>query len=243
MSDFYAFIAFYLPSIRFCTASFTLLSPYSASIPSPCPLARYKHADCHPVTTPMMPGSRLSKAMSPQNASEREYMQKVPYGSAVGSLLYIATATRPDIAYTVSNLCRFISDPGPQHWRAVQHLFKYLQGTKDLKLVYRPNGDSELFTTFTDSDHAGNVDSSRSTGGYLVRIGSGAVSWSSRLQTLVAQSTTEAEYIAAVELARRSSGCATCSLSLVTQSRVLRSCTRTISRLSTSRRILSIMDA
>ena len=61
---------------------------------------------------------------------------------------------------------------------------------------------SELFITYSDSDHGGNLDNGRSTGGYVVKIGSGAVCWSSKLQSLVALSTTEAEHIAAVEASK-----------------------------------------
>ena len=77
-------------------------------------LARYSHADCKPVSTPILPGLRLSKAMSPQTEEEREYMHKVPYGSTVGSLLYIATTTRPDISFAVSNLCPLHGRLSPQ---------------------------------------------------------------------------------------------------------------------------------
>jgi hypothetical protein len=69
----------------------------------------------------------------------------------------------------------------------------------DMKLVYGPDDSSEMFTSYSDADHGGNPDNGRSTGGYILKIGSGAVSWSSKLQSLVALSTTEAEYIAAVD--------------------------------------------
>ena len=84
------------------------------------------------------------------------------------------------------------------HWKAVKQLFRYLKGTLDLKLTYSPDpNNTELFTTYTDADHGGNPDSGRSTSGYVVKMGTGAISWSSHLQSLVALSTTEAEYIAA----------------------------------------------
>jgi hypothetical protein len=127
-----------------------------------------------------------------------EEMRSVPYLQAVGSLMYLATATRPDISYAVGVLARFSKNPGLQHWKAVKHLFRYLKGTLDLKLTYAPVPNStELFTTYTNADHAGNPDNGRSTGGYIVKMGTGAISWSSRLQVIVALSTTEAEYVAA----------------------------------------------
>jgi hypothetical protein len=85
------------------------------------------------------------------------------------------------------------------HWKAVKHLFRYLKGTTDLKLVYRPDPTIEdRFITFSDADHGGNKDNGKSTTGYMVKMGSGAVCWSSKLQPIVTLSTTEAEYVAAV---------------------------------------------
>ena len=161
-------------------------------------LERFNLSDCNPVTTPADPGTRLSNAMSPTTPEEIEAMQAIPYSGAVGALGYLATATRPDIAQTVGVLARFNKNPGPGHWKAVKHLFRYLKGTMDLKLTYAPDPNiTELFTTYSDADHGGNPDNGRSTGGYVVKVGTGAISWSSRLQTIVALSTTEAEYIAA----------------------------------------------
>jgi hypothetical protein len=136
--------------------------------------------------------------MAPQTPEEIAEMEGVPYINAVGALNYLAIATRPDISYTVGVLARFTNNPGMQHWKAVKHLFRYLKGTLDYKLTYSPSPSTELFTTFSDADHAGNPDNGRSTSGYLVKVGTGAISWRSRLQTLVALSTTEAEFIAAV---------------------------------------------
>ena len=96
-------------------------------------------------------------------------------------------------------LSRFSSNPGVAHWKAVQHLFRYMQATKDLKLTYAPDpSQTDLFTTYCDADFAGNIDNKRSTSGYVVKIGTGAVSWSSRLQSFNTLSTTESEYVAAV---------------------------------------------
>jgi len=161
-------------------------------------LERYRLSDCTPVKTPMEPGLRLSKDMAPKTPEEEAQMKGTPYMNAVGSLMYLAITTRPDIAYAVGVLCRFNQNPGVIHWKAVKHLFRYLKGTMDEKLVYSPTISDEPFTSFSDADHGGNPDNGKSTSGHLIRIGTGAVSWSSKLQPVVALSTTEAEYIAAV---------------------------------------------
>ena len=79
------------------------------------------------------------------------------------------------------------------------HLFRYLQGTKDLRLCYSGADPSVTFSTFSDAAHGDCIDSGRSTGGYLTTMGGGAIGWSSKLQTVVALSSTEAEFMAAVE--------------------------------------------
>jgi hypothetical protein len=135
--------------------------------------------------------------MSPQTVEEADEMRSKPYLQAVGALMYLAVATRPDIAHSVGVLARFSKNPGLQHWKAVKHLFRYLKNTLDYKLTYSPHSSSELFTTYTDADHAGNPDNGCSTSGYIVKMGTGAISWSSRLQGVVALSTTEAEFVAA----------------------------------------------
>jgi hypothetical protein len=111
--------------------------------------------------------------------------------------------TRPDIAYTVGVLARHNSNPGQPHWDAVKHLFRYIKGSLDFKLIYGPTpSSSPLFTTFSDADHGGCKDTGRSTGAYLVMMGGGPVSWKSKLQPTVSQSTTEAEFIAGSEAGR-----------------------------------------
>jgi hypothetical protein len=126
-------------------------------------------------------------------------MSKVPYMSAVGALMYLAIGTHPDIMFTVGKLAQYNANPGPQHWQAVKHVMRYLQGTKDLRLTFRPTASdpmsSELCESFSDADHAGCLDTRHSTSGFLVRMGTGAVCWSAKKQAVVADSSTEAEYV------------------------------------------------
>ena len=155
--------------------------------------------DSKPVSTSLNPGSRLSSSMSPQNSAEAAEMCQYPYISIVGSLMYLALITMPDIAYTAGVLARFNSNHGLTHWQAVKHVLHYLKGTLDHKLTYKPSDAPKPFITYSDANHGGNPDNGRSTSGHVVKIGTGAGLWSSKLQTLVALSTTEAEYISAVE--------------------------------------------
>jgi hypothetical protein len=74
-------------------------------------LEEFDMADCKPVGTPMLPGTKLTSEDSPKTPDERREMENIPYINAVGSLMYLATMTRPDIAYTVGVLARFNSNP------------------------------------------------------------------------------------------------------------------------------------
>lgn len=164
-------------------------------------LERFGMADCAPNETPMDPGLKLSTEDSPSNDEEEHEMKGVPYATAVGALNYAAVATRPDISLAIHRLSRYLHNPGPRHWKAVKHLLRYLQGTKDLRLTYAPDPfvpmSQHLFTAFTDSDFAGDRDSGRSTNGYIIKMGTGAVAWASKLQGPVAKSSTEAEFYGA----------------------------------------------
>ncbi|XP_034673434.1 secreted RxLR effector protein 161-like [Vitis riparia] len=125
-------------------------------------------------------------------------MQKIPYASAVGSLMYAQVCTRPDIAYIVGMLGRYLSNPGMDHWRAAKRVMRYLQRTKEYMLTYRRLDQLE-FIGYSDSDFAGCQDSRRSTSGYIYLLAGGAISWRSAKQTLVTSSTMEAEFVACYE--------------------------------------------
>ena len=119
-----------------------------------------KDAKC--VNTPVDAGSRLVKAIEGD-----ELFDQVVYQSTIGSLLYLSTGTRPDIAFAVSNAARFSSNPSKQHWMAVKRIIRYLKGTRDLGILYMRSAEDDLIG-FSDSDWAGDLDNSKSTSGYLL---------------------------------------------------------------------------
>ena len=118
-------------------------------------------------------------------------MMKVPYASAVGSLMYAMVCTRPDIGYVVGVVSRFMSNPSKEHWNAVKWILWYLKGTSNMCLRFG-SGKPQL-DGYTDSDMSADVDTSRSTSGYVITYVGGAISWQLRLQKTVVLSTTEAE--------------------------------------------------
>ena len=98
---------------------------------------------CSSCAAPIQKGDKLSKSQCPQDEKERAEMEKVPYASAVGSLMYAQVCTRPDIAFVVNALGRYLSNPFLNHWKAVKKVMGYLQGTKDYMLTYKRS--EELF--------------------------------------------------------------------------------------------------
>lgn len=109
--------------------------------------------------------------------------------------MYIAVATRPDIWYAVSRLSSFLDCYRLEHWEATVCVVRYLKGTRSLALVIGGKNPAKLMG-YSDSDYANCVDSSRSIGGYCFSLGSGMISWSSKKQATVADSSCYAEYIA-----------------------------------------------
>jgi len=140
----------------------------------------------------MDPSIRFSKTQCPQTLEESAEMRKIPYREAIGSLMYCAVATRPDIAFPVSLLAQFMENPGRTHWEAVKRVFRYLSGTKNWKLVYgsKDNG----LEGYTDADGA-SQEHRHAISGYAFLIDGGAVSWSSKKQELVTLSTAKSKYV------------------------------------------------
>ncbi|KAK4841202.1 hypothetical protein QYF36_000610 [Acer negundo] len=144
--------------------------------------------DSKPGDTPVAKGDKFSLNQCPKNNLEVKEMQKIPYASAVGSLMYAQVSTRPDIAYIVGMLGRYLSNPGMDRWKATKRVMRYLQRTKDHMLTYRRSDQLEIIG-YSDSDYVGCQDSRRSTSGYIYLLAGGAISWRSAKQTLIASST------------------------------------------------------
>ena len=124
-------------------------------------LARFSMENSKKGTLPFRHGVHLSKEQSPKTLKQKEHMSRIPFASAVGSLMYAMLCTRPDICYAVGRVSRHQSDPGEEHWIAVKHILKYLRRTRDYMLVYS-SGSLETIG-YTDSDFQGDIDSRKST--------------------------------------------------------------------------------
>jgi hypothetical protein len=160
-------------------------------------LSRFSMDEAKSVSTPLGSHFKLTKDQSPKTDQEKAYMNKVPYASAIGSLMYAMVCTRPDIAHAVGVVSRYMSNPGKQHWEAVKWILRYLRGTSDMSLCFA--GADLKLQGYVDADLAGDVDSRKSTTGFVYTLGGTAVCWASKLQKIVAISTIEAEYVALTE--------------------------------------------
>ena len=151
---------------------------------------------------PMQVEHGLSSKLCASTPDEVARMKKVPYASAVGSIMYAVKCTRPDVAFAQNMTSRYQQNPGEDHWHAVKGIIKYLRNTKDMFLVYGGNPDAELDVTgYCDASFETDKDDTKSQTGYVFVINGGAVDWRSKKQTTIAMSATEAEYIAASEAA------------------------------------------
>ena len=149
--------------------------------------------DAHPLSMPVDPHHKLSQSQSPSTAHQFDDMCNVPYREATGSLMYAVLGTCLDISFTISFLAQFMQNLGRPHWEALKHVFRYLKGTKDLKLII--GGLQGGLEAFSDTDWA-SQEHRHSISGYVFTIDGGMVSWSLKKQPIVALSMTEAEYIA-----------------------------------------------
>ncbi|TFY61298.1 hypothetical protein EVG20_g7113 [Dentipellis fragilis] len=157
-------------------------------------LARFNFVDAKPLSMPMIPGVSYSKDDCPTSPADVARMCCVPYREAIGSLMYAAVATRPDIVFAISTLLQFLDNPGEVHWEAVKCVFHYLAGTKTLALTF--GGEEHELVGYTDADGA-SQERRRAILGYAFLIDGSTVSWMSRKQELITLSTVEAEYITA----------------------------------------------
>lgn len=158
-------------------------------------LKRFNMGLCKPGSVPVLKGDKFSKQQCPKNNFEREEMSNVPYASVVGSLMYAQVCTRPDIAFVVNVLGRYLSDPGQAHWVAAKKVLRYLQRTKNFMLVYKQVENLQV-VGYSDSDFGGSVDDLKSTSGYIFTLAGAAISWKSVKQTLITSSTMYAEFVA-----------------------------------------------
>jgi hypothetical protein len=162
-------------------------------------LERHNMATCNPATNIMPSGFRAI----PATDEEHQEAKHLPYPSIAGAILYASTITRPDLAFIAGVLCRYISKWNMDHWKLAKHVLRYIRGTTDLCLTFDGDCGERIVLGYADADWGGDLDTRRSTTGYVFKVFGGVVAWKSKRQSTVALSTTEAEYMSSADAARQ----------------------------------------
>lgn len=155
-------------------------------------LRKFEMKDCKPIATLMEKSLHLEKGNVNENLNQ-------PYQELIGCLIYATMTTRPDLYATTNYLSRFQSCHEETHYTHAKRILRYIRGTTDLKMIYHRNQDTPVLIGYTDADWGGDQDDRKSTFGYVFKVYGNIVSWTSRKQSTVNLSSTEAEYVALTE--------------------------------------------
>jgi hypothetical protein len=142
--------------------------------------------DCRPSPVPLPEGRTLVSETGTASVDPTRYRQ------IVGKLLYL-TNTRPDLAYSVNLISRFLVNPQQKHLDSALDILRYVQATKDYGILYQKGQDINI-QGYTDTDWGSCEETRRSTGGYIFTVGQASLTWSSKRQPTVSRSSTESEY-------------------------------------------------
>jgi hypothetical protein len=167
--------------------------------------SKFNMSECKPLYVPMQKGTKPTAKMSPSNDNKKNEMSSIPYKNAIGSLLYLAICTRPDIAYAVCALARYSANPGHEHWTLVKNAIRYVSYTKECGLYFKIQSlpISDLTSNGYCDAAYNDSESGKSTTAYVLFIlDCYPISWRSKLTTMTALSTMEAELVALHSLVR-----------------------------------------
>ena len=154
-------------------------------------LEKFGMQDCKPAATPVDQSTKLLP-------NEGEPVEKEKYQALIGGLIYAVTGTRPDLAQALGTVNQFCSNPGEEHWKAAKRILRYVKGTIDYGITFDGNKETDVqLQGYVDADWGSNPNGRKSQSGYLFTLCGGVISWASKKQSVVALSSTEAEYVAA----------------------------------------------
>lgn len=152
-------------------------------------LRKFNMVDCKPASTPIEKGLQLKKNDSDECSNQQ-------YRELIGCLTYATLTSRPDLCAAVNYFGGFQNCYNEQHFTHAKRILRYIQGSIDLRMVYRRHEATEVLVGFSDADWGGDQNDRKSTTGYVFKVYGNVVSWTSRKQATISQSSTEAEYIA-----------------------------------------------
>ena len=157
-------------------------------------VTRFGMMNSKPASTPPEPRSKLSMKQSTVTPSEKEEMSNVPFRQVVGSLMYLARGTRPNLAESVSRVSRFCQNPGRAHWEGVKRILRHVVGTSNVGLLYLKGSQVEVWG-YSDAGHGGSTEEGRGRQGHVFISGGDAISWRSSLLGTITDSSCEREYM------------------------------------------------
>ena len=162
-------------------------------------VARFGMQDCKPISTPLETGKKFDARSEDDEPADLKL-----YQAAIGSLNYAAVVSRPDLSVAVGMLSQHMVSPSAEHWSGVKRVLRYVKGTLDYGLRFTATAQTSDFVLYgySDADWAGCIETRKSTSGQVFRFGECTISWRSRKQSIVALSTTEAEYVSLCESAQ-----------------------------------------
>ena len=149
-------------------------------------LDKFSNDDSGVARTPIDVNFHMSK-------NRGESVSQLEYSRVIGSLMYLMSCTRPDIAYAVSKLSRYTSNPNGDHWKGIVRVLRYLRYTRDYGLHYTRY--PAVLEGYSDANWISDVKNSKSTSGYVFTLAGAAISWKSSKQTVISRSTMESEFI------------------------------------------------
>jgi hypothetical protein len=162
-------------------------------------LQKFMDTSCMKVVSiPLTAGYSLVKTEGVNALLKDQYTSYDPkqYASLIGSLMYLATISRPDISHAISQLCCYMAKPSIAHWKAAQSVLYYLNTTSDYGLWFKANPENDSLIGYCDASYNSDIDTRRSYTGYCFKFYDSLISWQSKLQPCVALSTTQSEYMA-----------------------------------------------
>lgn len=157
-------------------------------------LIRFDMMDSHPVSTP----AETNHQLCDQNGDDdKEFEGR--YQQAIGCLMYAMVLTRVDITFAVTRCAQFSAKPRLSHWAAVKRILRYLRGTLSHGITFSGSSSSLSLTGYVDADYINDITNRKSRTGLVFKLANGPISWCSQKQGCVADSTTEAEFVALAE--------------------------------------------
>jgi hypothetical protein len=133
-------------------------------------LSHFGYSDCKPTLTPYDASMILKK-------NNRIMRDQLRYSQIIGSLMYLASAMRPNISFVVSKLSKFVLNLEGDHWHALERVMHYLKGTANYEIHYF--GNSKVLEGYSDSNWISDVDGIKATRRYAFKLRGGTVSWKS----------------------------------------------------------------